>query len=257
VCSDDGTMGLWDLREKARIGELPSDTSYAWKLKFLTDGVGLVSGGPSGSLCFWDLRTRTMISELEATGTEKRLKRQRVEEPNGESKDVYSLAVSSDGKMLACGRGSGDLSVMALGTSRWIGHVRAHHGVASSPVRALSFHSNATLLSGGDDNHVCELNVAEWAAQCQPGEARTPHLERFSAHRGWITSLIVSPVDGTIVTTSWDSTVKLWNGSTHAHIGSFKHTDSVWGSAFAEGGHFVTVGADSQISLYTPKEPAA
>merc|ERR1719215_2044348 len=64
VCSDDGSICLWDPRESKRVGDLAGDLMSAWKAKLLVDGQRLVSGGPSGSLCFWDLRQMQKEREI-------------------------------------------------------------------------------------------------------------------------------------------------------------------------------------------------
>jgi len=294
VCSDDGGIGLYDLRANKRLGELKSDIPVAWKAKFLHDGRSLASGGPSGAVCFWDLGERSLVSEIAADGAASLPKGDEDFPPTKRQKDgsaagrhskrshggaqesaggakaaspVYSLAVSDDGRLLGCGRCSGDVSVMRVAGRDWAGDVRAHYGEGSSiPVRALAFDPHSKLLlSGGDDHHVGLLDARGWARPRADGEAaaRMPQLERFSAHRGWVTSVNFCP-DTThrlALTTSWDATVKLWDYSTHGLLHTYKeHKDSVFGAAFQPSGaagiggkFFVTVGADALIALYARK----
>jgi WD40 repeat protein len=281
VCSDDGGIGLWDLRVAKRYAKLESTVLTAWKAKFLPSGLQLVSGGPSGVLCFWDLRTYRLESELSigpgnSGKAEKgedqypeRVKRRRRNagatgsnaQPHGEPvpSPVYSLAVSRDGHFLGCGRGSGNVSAMRLDSREWIGDVVAHFSEARAPVRALAFDAaSRVLLSGGDDNHICLLDAVFWARRRADGFVRSPQLERFSAHRGWVTSLssCPDPARNVVVTTSWDATVKLWDYRTHRLLRSYKeHSDSVFASAFAPGSgrFFATVGADATIAVYAAR----
>jgi WD40 repeat protein len=61
------------------------------------------------------------------------------------------------------------------------------------------------------------------------------------------------------LSTSWDSTVKLWDYRTHTLLHQYKeHTDSVFASAFApgDGRFFATAGADAQLVLYTASSSA-
>merc|ERR1712157_164307 len=174
---------------------------------------------------------------------------------------VYSIAVSSDGALVGCGRGSGDIAIMRAQGQEWIGNANAHLGVADVPVRGLAFDAaSRLLLSGGDDNHVALLDAAAMARRRPDSALRNTHLERFSAHRGWVTSVSTcpDPRKRVLVTTSWDATVKLWDYSTHILLRTYKeHTDSVFASAFApDGQFFATVGVDANIALYTPKLPS-
>mmetsp|Transcript_40446 Transcript_40446/g.102812 ORF Transcript_40446/g.102812 Transcript_40446/m.102812 type:complete len:408 (-) Transcript_40446:74-1297(-) len=289
VCYDDGGIGLWDLRSAGRVGELGASIPQALKAKFLPGGQRLVSGGPSGSLCFWDLRKgdrperevgalRSSLSMMKGEDRDPAVKRRRTEtkaqhgggsegrgalgiDGRNAASPIFSLAVSADGSMLGCGRGSGAVSVMSLASQEWARDVSAHwhSGANLASVRALAFDLDSrSLLSGGDDNHVCLFDAAAWARRRSHNENRTAQPERFSAHRGWVTSLSVcpDPARRVCVTTSWDRTVKLWDFSTHALLHTYKdHTESVFDSAFSpDGGRFfATVGVDAQLVLYVAK----
>jgi len=287
VCSDDGGIGFWDIRDKKRVGELASSISTAWKVKFLPDGQRLVSGGTSGTVAFWDLRMRCLESQIAADGgvsapkfEDVPVKRRKTErgvkskmEGNEEAETtsiikppspVFSLCCSSDCLLLGCGRASGDVSVMRLDNQQWVRDVTAHQSQKAASVRAMAFDATSRLLlSGGDDHHVCILDADNWARpRANSEERRCPQQERFSAHRGWVTSLSTCPAPAhrVAITTSWDATVKLWDFATHALLQTYKeHTDSVFASAFApgDGRFFVTAGADAQLSLYTMKSEAA
>jgi len=302
VCSDDGSIGLWDLRVKEpvadmgsapnqmeykRVGELNSQIPVAWKMKFFQGGERLVSGGPNGTLALWDLRKKGLEREVEPdprgtldTFSEQSsppAKRSRNEVDTASSRGrgsasdkpspVFSLAVS-EGQFIGCGRGSGSISILRLDGYDWAGDINAHHGEKpTSPVRALSFDAaGKLLLSGGDDQHICVLNAAAWARTRGAGEstARVPQIERFSAHKGWVTSLSIcpDPSQRLAVSTSWDGTVKLWDYGTHSLLCNYKepHSDSVFASAFSPFGgrsFFVTVGADAQLTMYAAKEQAS
>lgn len=282
VCTDDGGIGFWDLREQKRAGELAFSIPTVWKAKFLPDGQRLVSGGPSGSLCFWDLRTSRLESEIAPDGLASGpkddglppAKRQKGDaalpgQLPGEggaktASPVHSLAVSGDGKLLGCGRGTGDISIMRVTGHEWVGDILAHQGETLAPVRALAFDSaSRLLLSGGDDNHVCCLNAAAWAKHRSHLDTtvRSPQLERFSAHRAWVTSVSTcpDPVRRVLVTTSADATVKLWDYGTQELLCNYKdHVNGVCASAFApvDGRFFVTAGADALLALYTLKDKA-
>jgi len=276
ACYEDGGIGMWDLRSGERTQEFDGDILSAFKVKFLADGRRLVSGGPSGSVSFWDMRMGKLLSEIAADGAEKNgtkdeheVKRQRkdtkplISGKNGKSASpLYSLATSADGSLLGCGRGSGAVSVMRLEDLQWVGDVQAHHSETASPVRACAFDAaSKLLLSGGDDHHMCVLDAATMARRRSGQSARSPQVERFSAHRGWVTSVSCcpDPARRVAVSTSWDGTVKLWDYCTQQSLCTYKeHADSVFASAFApDGRFFVTAGVDAGIAMYVAKEGAA
>jgi len=264
ICYDDGGIGLWDLRTGQSAGELPAGIQNAWKAKFLPDQRRLASAGTSGSVCFWDLRMAKLESEVSARLPRSKeaddAKRRKMEADSAKAGNpVYSLCVSPDGALLGCGRASGAISVMRLEHQEFTSDVVAHTGDGTVAVRACSFDSQSRLiLSGGDDQHVALFDAAVWARRKEI--RRHSQLEKFSAHRSWVTSVSAcpDPHQRVAVTTSWDGTVKLWDYTTHRLLNTYKdHTDSVFDSAFAplDGKFFVTVGVDAQLVMYTAKHP--
>lgn len=274
-CHEDGVIGLWDVRTSKRICGLESTISTACKVRFMpgASSFKLVSGGTSGAIAFWDLRTYKMDEEIgpetsasavakKADPFEVAVKRQRRGGSEASaSSPVYSLAISGDGRLLGAGRGSGDLAVMRLETRQWCGGVSAHRGEKPTPVRGVVFDaSSKLLLSGGDDNHLCMLDAASWARRPVAGESRWPMVERLPAHRGWVSSVSVcpDPKQHVVVTTSWDKTVKLWDHRSNKMLRSYtEHSDAVTCSAFAavDGGRFfATAGADAQLVVYVAKD---
>lgn len=265
VCYDDGGIGLWDLRNCSMVMELAATIPTSWKAKFLPGNRRVVSAGPSGSLCFWDLRSNGRL-EAEVGGVTKGedalldpIKRRRTESLDKPKSPIFSLAVSPDGGLLGCGRASGAISVMRLESQEWAGDVNAHSGDQGSSVRAMTFDSQSRLiLSGGDDHHACLFDAESWARAANQKARRCSQLERFCAHRGCVTSVSACPDPHrrVMVTTSWDSTVRLWDYCTHELLQTYKeHKDSVFASAFApiDGRFFVTSGVDAQLVLYAAK----
>jgi len=281
IAYDDGIIGLWDLRQQKQAQQLESSVASGQLAKFLPGGYRIVSAGTSGTLGFWDLRTCALDEEVEPSNAASLLKKADVDDLmpvkrrrrgdrnggaqealNGRKKKknaspVFSLAVSRDGRLLGCGRGSGDLSVMQLDSREWTADVNAHQGETDRPVRALAFDpASRLLLSGGDDNHVCVFDAAAWARPDSPGETRWPQLERFAAHRNWVSAASVCPDvhQRVMLTTSYDGTAKLWDFSTHSVLRIYKeHTDAILAGAFARRGRgqfFATAGMDAQIIIY-------
>lgn len=284
VCYDDGCTGLWDLRTAKIALQLDTSVGNGLRVKFLPESHRLVSGGTSGNLAFWDLRTCRSDFLISPDSAPSLPKKADPEEPmtkkrKGDrhenyrpkpSSPVYSLDISPDGRLLGCGRGSGDVSLMKLPTGgeqpHFLSDVNSHRGETSAsrpaegamPVRGLCFDpASRLLLSGGDDNHVCVFDAAAWARPRAQDETRWPQLERFAAHRGWVsfTGVCPDPRQRTVVSASWDGTVKIWDYSTHAVLRTYKeHKDCVLAGAMSslDGGKlFVTAGADAQLCVFS------
>jgi len=275
VCYDDGVIGLWDLRASQMLAWLESSVCNCWKAEFLTKGYRLVSGGTSGDLAIWDLRTFRLFHEVGSSESSSVLKK--AEEANSAKRKkksdgtyassaetrkppskIFSLAASPDGKLLGCGRSSGDISVLHLETLKWAGDVSVHQGEVEKPVRGVCFDPNSKLLLGaGDDNHVSILDAASWVRPTENGEGRWPEVERFSAHKNSVSCAAVcpEPLQRVVLTTSWDGMVKLWDYSTHALLRAYKeHANAaVQAAAWSQkdrGGHFATAGAGGHIHVF-------
>eukprot|EP00930_Biecheleria_cincta_P070491 TRINITY_DN58129_c0_g1_i1.p1 TRINITY_DN58129_c0_g1~~TRINITY_DN58129_c0_g1_i1.p1 ORF type:complete len:364 (-),score=72.15 TRINITY_DN58129_c0_g1_i1:27-1118(-) len=268
VCSADGAISLWDIREpSSKKASLDAEIPKAWKVTFLDDA-HLISGGTSGDICVWDLRMQRLQRELSAESTlqgedldSKRRKLDTGRKGKKHKSPIYSLAVSSDCNLLGVGRASGAVSVFRK--LELMGSIDAHIGEEVVPVRAVCFDSGSKLLlSGGDDHHVCLLDAAGWGQHQGLGRgSKRPQVERFSAHKSWVTAVRAcpDPLRPVLVSTGWDKQVKLWDYRTHELLQSFsQHTDCVLDAAFApsNGRYFVTVGADATIALYTAKSEA-
>lgn len=297
VCYDDGQIGLHDLRSPGPCAELEDSPIHATlKAKFLPEN-RLVSAGISGSIHFWDLRTHRVLEELGADPDAcypgasshsksedkpdvKRLKKEpfvrragadlRGLNGRGRPARVHSLAVSSDGSFLGCGRANGYVSVLSLdGSPDWVGTVVSHHPGA---VRGLTFDARSRmLLSGGDDQHLCMFDAARWhgtAKRQEEGTREPPLLERFLVHRSWVTSACFSPVRGDsgsparherlALTSSTDGTVKLWELGNAAPVKTYEEhkSHSVLCVAWepTEGRVFFSAGEDAKIFCYARKD---
>lgn len=275
ACTDDGAIIIWDLRESRAVGLFDAPLGSAWRLKYMPDGNRLIAGGPCGLVSSWDLR-RMADGRLkrDALLKETSLPRAKTSEEgeadpaDGETRPkkkvrndpsvvrapvVQSLAISDNSKYIACGLSSGTIGILSESLD-WFGEVPAHSGqYGRVPVRATAFQSGSEMLiSGGDDYHVAVIDTARWSKEYFSTTA-AQHVERFAAHRNWVTSALFCPTAShVLVTTSWDDTVKMWDVEKRGLLKTFKeHADSVWCAAFAQNGKFfVTGGADSQVVLY-------
>jgi len=286
VCYDDGGIGIWDMRTSGRVADLAASASQSTKVKFMQDGNQLVSGGSSGSLCFWDIRRGGIRPEYEVSSSSS-ARRHSADEPamkrrkgeNGKidmdekvngvdlrparddtSSPILSLGVSPDGSLVACGRSSGIVSALRVGSEKFHAEIRSHRppvGVKKACVRALTF-DGRRVVSGGDDKHISSFNGNMTKGRSDLDERRMPQPVKFPAHLGWLTSLSMCPSAGKhlAVSTSWDNSVKLWDLSRQSVVQSYKeHSASVLDSSFSTTGKFfATVGADAQMSLYVNKQ---
>ncbi|HEY9724853.1 MAG TPA: serine/threonine-protein kinase [Chroococcales cyanobacterium] len=113
---------------------------------------------------------------------------------------VNSVAISSDGKLLASGNDDKTIRLWNVETGQVIftltGHLDSVKSVAFSP-------DGTTLASGSNDRTVKFWNLSNFQEICT-----------FSGHSHAVKSVAFSPDGNLLVSGSWDKTIKLWNVQT-------------------------------------------
>lgn len=155
--------------------------------------------------------------------------------------ESMAVAVSADGRYLACGLGNGTIQVIDLQTPAHAPVVLTGH---RGPVCALAFHPDKPLLASGGWDQVIRL----WEAPFSSAESVPMH-----GHAQAVFSLDFSP-DGTLLASgSWDATVRLWDLRTpHQSIHILRgHEGGVNAVAFhPSGSRLASGGADRTIRLW-------
>ncbi len=128
-------------------------------------------------------------------------------------------------------------------------HRLNHH--AGSPVRALSYTPDGSLLiSGCDDGHI----YIHDASSFEKNESILMVASILNAHKSYILSISVLPDSSRFMTSSADKTVKVWNvsnpNSGAVHI--FEGNDMIWDlSCSNDGRKCISCSDDGQIQIYS------
>jgi WD40 repeat protein len=151
---------------------------------FLHDNVHIVSSSPDGTMRKWDCDTGLLVGEPW----------------KGEGRSIWALALSPDGRTIACGREDGSVQRWntdgEMITCVWTGH--------SKPVRSLSWSPRGGhLASGCQDGTILIRKV-------KPGEVTVGRIET-NQHSVW--SLAYSP-SGDRIASGGHNNICIWDSNT-------------------------------------------
>ncbi len=152
----------------------------------------------------------------------------------GHSGQIYSVAISSDGRTLASGSADNTIKIWNPLPQTFTGHSDEVYSVVFSP-------DGQTLASGSGDETIKLWNLAT-------GEL----LHTFTGHSDAITSVAFSPDGQTLASGSGDETIKLWNLSSRELLHTFTgHSDAITSVAFSPDGQTLASGSyDETIKLW-------
>ena len=176
---------------------------------FLHDNVHIVSGSEDGTMRKWDYETGLLVGEPW----------------KGEGGPIYALALSPDGKTIACGREDGSVQMWntdgEMSEGIWMGHSQRVQSVSWSP-------SGGHIASGSDDGTIL-IRTAE------NGEVEVRPIE---TEQDWVCSLAYSPSGDRIASGGRNQTIciRVWDSNTgELLVGPIKDlgqsvTSVVWSS---------------------------
>jgi len=152
---------------------------------FLHDNVHIVSGSDDGTMRKWDCETGLLVGEPW----------------KGEGGRVYALALSPDGKTIACGREDGSLQRWntdgEMNEDVWMGH--------SGYVRSVSWSPNGGHIASGSYDGTILIRKAE------NGEVEVGPIEAWLV---CVYSLAYSPSGDRIASGVYNNAIRIWDSNT-------------------------------------------
>jgi len=230
--SADNTIKLWDVATGREIRTLSGHTNWVLSVAFSPDGKILASGScgkQEGYLCvqgeikLWDV----------ARGTEIRTLR-------GHTSDVYSVAFSPDGKILASGSGDNTIQLWDVAKGTLLRTLQGH----TSWVRSVAFSPDGKILASGSADKTIKL----WDV------ATGREIRTLQGHTSDVYSVAFSPDGKVLASGSADRTIQLWDVAIGTLLRTLSgHTDSVRSVAFSPDGRILASGSwDGTIKLWLP-----
>jgi len=157
---------------------------YIYSFVFLHDNVHVVSSSWDGTMHKWDCQTGLLVGEPW----------------EGEGGCIFALALSPDGKTIACGRDDGSLQrwntdgKMIKGI--WMGHRKTVHSVSWSP-------NGGHIASGSYDGTILIRKAEDGKVEMGPIETG----------QNWVYSLAYSPLGDRIASGGYE-TICIWDSNT-------------------------------------------
>ena len=200
-----------------------------YSLAFSPDGTYLASGGWDRSVILWNVANRSPQRRLKSL--------------SGRVSAVAFAPQDSpeDDRVVAIGCLDNTIKLWNLRTGK-LEDVPGGEPAHRSSVEALAFSSSGALASCGLDKAIRVWDV----------KSRTLRWENDTEHDYLVRTLAFSPDGETLVSASWDKTVRVWTVATGepAELPS-PHTDWIWSVAFSrDGTTLATTGSDGQIAVW-------
>lgn len=230
-----GEIRLWDLNKGKLISIL---SEYPWvktweideinALVFSPEDHTLISGGTDTTLKIWHPGAQDLIDILE--------------QHNGV---VRCLSFTVNGKILASGGDDRKIYLWNRLQREASGAISWGDGVPHS----LTFSQDGVFLASGSYR-----KIKIWCLADQT-EAESPHaklLHTLTAHSHIVTGLIFCPDNQTLITSSRDGTIKLWQWKTGKLIQTIKEdTGAIYAIALHPNGEIIATGSeDNTLRLW-------
>lgn len=157
---------------------LQGHTDWVWNV-ILLEKSWLVSCSENKTLKIWDHVTEQCLATFE------------------ENSPVHCLVSHSSGEWLISVNYAGEITIRKKGKSSYIWHLerifQAHQGI----IRTLLLLTDATLVSGGEDNKIKIWNL-------QTGTCLTEYI-----HQNFVQSIVLNS-DNQLVSASYDGKIQVW-----------------------------------------------
>ena len=217
--SKDKTIKLWNLQTGQEFRNLTKHSDRIWSVIFSPNGEFLASASEDKTIKLWNSQTGQETRTL------------------NDLNSVYSLAISSDGKILASGSGE----TIKLWNSQTGQETRTLTGHKDF-VYSLAISPDGELLASGSYDRTIKL----WTLESGQ-ETRT-----LKGHEDPVHDLVINPDGLTLASGSKDKTIKLWSLQTGQELRTLKsHSETVYVVAFSPDGQIlVSGGADGAIKVW-------
>ncbi|NEQ41006.1 MAG: protein kinase [Okeania sp. SIO3I5] len=160
---------------------------------------------------------------------------------NTDSERVYSVVISQDGQVLACGNGDGTIQVWHLEIGEELeieelGIIEGH----TNDVVAIAISKDGNILASGSYDGTIKI----WHLETETELTLQSHFMR-------VTSIAITPDGEKLVSGSSDDSIKIWHLPTGKMLHTFRgHSDSIYGINISPDGKILVTGSHNNIKTW-------
>ncbi|MEM1169725.1 MAG: WD40 repeat domain-containing serine/threonine-protein kinase [Cyanobacteria bacterium P01_H01_bin.35] len=158
-----------------------------------------------------------------------------------DSERVYSVVISQDGQILACGNGDGTIQIWELEIGEKLdieelGIIESH----SNDVVAIAISKDGNILASGSYDGTIKI----WHLETDTELTLQSHFLR-------VTSIAITPDGEKLVSGSSDDSIKIWHIPTGKMLHTFRgHSDSIYGINISPDGKILVTGSHNNIKTW-------
>ena len=174
----------------------------------------------------------------EAPPTVSLLPQQLYKELKGHTGDINSIAFSADGQMIVSGSNDNTVKFWDIKTFKIIKTLRA----SDEDILTVALYGNI-LATAGNDHHITLWDLKTYT-----------QTQTLKGHHGVIHSLAFSSDGHTLISGSWDKTIRIWDITSATEIRHIQTKDSIYTVALHPSGDIIVAGSfDETITLWETK----
>lgn len=210
----------WDIATGKSVMEFVGHKKAVLCYDLSTDGKKLLTGGGDGAIILWDMLTGDSLKVIRS-----------YREP------IFDIQFSSDETMAASSSWDASMKVHDLTT----GKLQTYIEFESYAAYDILLHPNDLYLFAARLDHSLQLYELDTRSV----------VRSFIGHTDVISSTQLSTDKKTLMSTSWDGSIRLWDVSSGLMDQKFKVGSAVYTAAFSNDGKYVYSGsADRQIRIW-------
>jgi len=266
TCSEDGSMGVWNLQTGKHIANWQDGERAAYSIGLSVDGKKVVSGSYDGLVRLWNMETGKVLAkwtghtlrvrsvcwnrnnERVLSGSDDGTARvwdvetgKTILEINAGFDYVYTATFSPDSTLIATGGFSSTkderINIWDATIGKLVAILKGH----TAGVLCLAWTADGrTLISGSSDSTIRTWNTSTWQ-----------QLAVFTGHTDSVRGITISPNGRILASASYDDTAQLWNLENGQPVGSpLQHPEDVNCVSFSTDGTLLATGCDD-YNAYT------